>query len=172
MALNPAAVHRIAGGRGDVGILADCKCVAAVIAFCLALLAAMGSSESNADCVADAVRAIPKVDSPATLYDSFVGFRSCDDGAVSRLFTDAVTGMLALQWSSVSQMQSLAATDPSFKQFILRHIDATVRPENLRRIAFNAQHYCPDRSQSFCADLRQAAEVVLRGADPPTLRTD
>jgi hypothetical protein len=137
--------------------------VATMIVFGIALPAATTWPASNADCVVDAVRVIPKVNSPATLHDSFLAFRGCDNGTVSRLFTDAVTHLLALQWASVSQMDSLAATEPPFKEFVLRHIDATTAPETLRRIAFNAQHYCPDRSQSFCAELRQAAEGVLRG---------
>ncbi|HTF36039.1 MAG TPA: hypothetical protein VK714_20325 [Myxococcota bacterium] len=145
-----------------MGVLADLRNVAAIIAFGLALPAATAASESNADCVGDALRAIPKVNSPATLHDSFLAFRACDDGAVSERFTDAVTHLLALQWDSIAQVQSLAATDSPFKEFILRHIDATAPAETLRRISFNAQRLCPDRSQSFCAELRQAAEAVLR----------
>jgi hypothetical protein len=135
-----------------------------MIVFSLVFPALVASSEANADCVVDALGAIPKVHSPATLHDSFLAFQGCDDGAVSELFTGAVTDMLARQWSSFSQLQSLAATDASFKEFILRHIEGTSPRETLRRIAFNAQHYCPDRSQAFCAEVRQTAEVVLRGS--------
>ena len=74
------AAHRVPGKEETWEILADCKCVAAMIAFCIASLAAMGSSGSNADCVADAVRVIPKVNSPATLYDSFVDFAAVMTG--------------------------------------------------------------------------------------------
>jgi hypothetical protein len=146
-----------------VGILAGRIYFAAMIAFGLALPAATASSEADTDCVVAAVGTLPKVNSPATLHDSFLAFRGCDNGAGSALFPEAVTGMLTLQWPSVSQMQSIAATDPPFKEFILRHIDATTPPETLRRIAFNAQRQCPDQFQSFCAEPPQAAEVVLRG---------
>lgn len=138
----------------------------------LALPAATAASESNTDCVVDALRAIPKVNSPATLHDAFLAFRACDDGAVSERFTDAVTHLLALQWDSIAHVQSLAATDSPFKEFIFRHIDATAPAQTLRRISFNAQRLCPDRSQSFCAELRQAAEAVLRRGEPPTSHTD
>ncbi len=135
-----------------------------MIAFGLVLPALVASSEANAGCIVDALGAIPKVNSPVTLHDSFLAFHGCDDGAVSELFTEAVSDMLARQWASFSQMQALAAADAPFKEFILRHVDATIPPETLRRIAFNAQHYCPDRSQAFCAELHQAVEVVLRGS--------
>lgn len=154
--------HRGLAGGGEVGVVRGCTYVATMIAFGVVWPAATAWSASNADCATDAVRAIPKVNSPVTLHDSFLAFRGCDDGAVSELFTEAVTHLLALQWDSVSQMQSLTATDFEFKEFVLRHIDAKTPVETLRRIAFNAQHYCPDRSQSFCAELRQAAEGVLR----------
>ena len=114
-----------------MGIPASCAAVAALIACGIALPAAW----SDADCVVDALRAIPKVNSPATLHDAFLVFGGCDDGGVSELFTEAVTRMLALQWASVSQLQSLVATDPRFKQFIFKHIDATTPVETLRRIS-------------------------------------
>lgn len=149
-----------------MGILAGCGYGAAMIAFGLALPAAMASSEADTDCVVDAVRTIPKVNSPATLHDSFLAFRGCDNGAGPALSPEAVTGMLTLQRPSVSQMQSIAATDPPSKEFILRHIDATTPPETLCRIALSAQRQCPDRFQSLCAEPPQAPEVVLRGWFP------
>jgi len=153
-----------------MGIPARCASAAVMIACGVALPEAM--AWSDADCVVDALHAIPKVNSPATLHDAFLAFGGCDDGGVSELFTEAVTRMLALQWASVSQLQSLAATDPRFKQFIFKHIDATTPLETLRRISFNAQRHCPDRSQAFCEELRQAAEGVLRGSVPGADQTE
>ena len=145
-----------------MGILAGRTYVAAMIVFDLALPAATASSEADTDGVVDAVRTIPKVNSPATLHHLFPAFRDCDNGAGSELFPEAVTGMLTLQWPSVSQMQSIAATDPPSKEFILRHLDATTPPETLCRIALNAQRQCHDRFQSIYAEPPQAAEAVLR----------
>jgi len=145
-------------------ILTSHTSLGARITLSLAFSAGMASSEPKTDCAVRAPSAIAKVNSPATLYGSFRAFRDCDEKDVSELFTLAVTRMLALQWASFSQLQSLAATDLSFKEFILRHIDASTPPETLRRIAFNAQHSCPDRSQSFCAEVRHAIEALLRGS--------
>jgi len=155
-----------------MGIPAGCASVAVLIASGLALPAAIAPSDAVAECVVEALHAIPKVNSPATLHESFLAFGGCDDGSVSELFTEAVTRMLALQWASVSQVQSLVSTDPLFKQFLFRHINPTIPAETLRRISFNAQRHCPDRSQALCEELRQAAEGALRGSVPGADQTE
>ena len=92
-----------------------------------------------------------------TLHRQFRLYGHCDDGAIAEGFSESVTRLLADQWATVRSVEPMIAADRDFGRFIVRHVDATVPPDRLQKIARNASERCPRNLKSFCADVRAAA---------------
>ena len=92
-----------------------------------------------------------------TLHRQFRLFGHCDDGAIGDGFSESVTRLLADQWATVRNVEPMIAADRDFWRFIVRHVDATVPPDRLQKIARNASERCPRSLEGFCADVRAAA---------------
>src|SRR5262245_3332734 len=56
------------------------------------------------------------------LHDMFARFAARDDGATAEGFSESVTVLLAERWDQLSQLASIAARDPAFETFVVRHI--------------------------------------------------
>jgi hypothetical protein len=92
-----------------------------------------------------------------TLHGQFRLYGHCDDGAIAEGFSDSVTRLLADHWGTVREVAPRIASDPAFGRFIVRHVDATVPPERLQRIARNVSERCPRNLKGFCRDVHGAA---------------
>ncbi len=113
-------------------------------------------------CTADEAQKAEAVSDRATsweqLYRQFRQFAHCDDGAIAEGFSESNTLLLANHWGTIRQMEPMIASDPAFRKFIIRHVDATVPAERLLRIARNAGKQCPRNLKSFCQDIQEAAK--------------
>lgn len=92
-----------------------------------------------------------------TLHRQFRLYGHCDDGAIAEGFSEAVTTLLADRWVTVRDVAPMIASDPDFRRFIVRHVDETVPPDRLQKIARNASVRCPRSLAGFCTDVRAAA---------------
>ena len=91
------------------------------------------------------------------MHRQFRLYGHCDDGAIAEGFSESVTRLLADRWATVRNVEPMIAADRDFGRFIVRHVDATVPPDRLQKIARNASERCPRNLKSFCADVRAAA---------------
>ncbi len=56
-----------------------------------------------------------------------------DDGMFAEGYSELVVRTLATNWSNLKELRVASSQDPSFKAFVLRHIDATTNEVDLRR---------------------------------------
>lgn len=68
------------------------------------------------------------------------------------LFCSQITGAL------FSSLEPMTVSDPAFRAFIVRHVDATVPAERLRRIAAKCGHTMPGTLKNFCREIQAAAD--------------
>lgn len=113
-------------------------------------------------CTSDQARKAEVVSDAATswkqLYRQFRTFSNCDDGAVAEGFSESNTLLLADHWGTIQQLEPMIVSDPAFRAFIVRHVDATVPAERLRRIAAKCGHTMPGTLKNFCREIQAAAD--------------
>jgi len=88
---------------------------------------------------------------------AFQRYRHCDDGAIAEGFTDSIVRLLVSRWETLSEMAAFAEKQPEFRTFVLRHVDASADPGDLKRIAELAGSKCPSHHAKLCAALRAEA---------------
>lgn len=91
------------------------------------------------------------------LYKHHRKFGACDDGFIAAAYSEAVVRLLADNWDRLSELGTLAKSDPSFAQWALRHIDATTSADDLKKVMLNATG-CTD---ALCTQVRQRAAQAL-----------
>jgi hypothetical protein len=96
------------------------------------------------------------------LYRSYKLYQQCDDGGLAEGYSEAVVRILADHWNTLSRLVTLSRRDARFRQFVLRHVDATTNPDDLKKIRINASSQCPPRLSAICADLAKEADAALK----------
>jgi hypothetical protein len=114
---------------------------------------------------AEALRADTKLDTLRnwdSLYRSYKLYRQCDDGAIGEGYSESVVRILADHWNTLSRLVTLSRRDPRFRQFVLRHVDATTNPDDLKKIRINASTQCQPGLSAICADLAKRADAAIK----------
>ncbi len=96
-----------------------------------------------------------------TLYKSYKRFHYCDDGSIAEGFSESVARILVGHWDTLPQISPVSGDDPKFRAFILRHVDATLAIDDLKKIRRNALTRCPDGESETCKQLRIASNRAL-----------
>jgi len=91
------------------------------------------------------------------VFGAFERFSHCDDGAIAEGFTDSVVRLLATQWPTLPQVAALENQNPSFRAFVLRHIDASADSADLEKVAGLARSQCPSGHGALCSAIARAA---------------
>jgi hypothetical protein len=91
------------------------------------------------------------------LYRLFKTYPACDDGVFAEGYSDFVAQSLAKHWDRFHELVSLIADDSTFRDFILRHVDATADQDDITGLLNNVQTQCPSGSALFCKDIEKAA---------------
>jgi len=94
------------------------------------------------------------------LYGSYKLYRHYDDGARAEGYSEAVARILVDHWSTLPRLASLAKNDSYFRRFILKHIDATLDIDDIKKIKTNAKTRCPSELRAICADLRRFTRLT------------
>ena len=134
---------------------------AVLLAFCLAPRA-IASNQDHCDEKQDQWfhRTDPKTwDALYRLYKEFGG---CDDGATAEGFSDDVAQLFLKEWTHLDALNHLLVSDKSFKDFVLRHIDATLDEDQLKGIAANAKSHCPAWGAQLCRSVEVRADRGLQ----------
>jgi hypothetical protein len=84
-----------------------------------------------------------------------------DDGMYAEGYSDLVVRTLATNWASLPQLDREAKERVEFLAFVLKHIDASADPTQLRLIHRHAAERCPSGQGALCASLRKAAEAAI-----------
>jgi hypothetical protein len=99
---------------------------------------------------------VPTADSWNVLHDHYKRYSQCDDGAISEGFSESVTRLLSDDWQDISQLSVIIKSDPSFREFVIHHVDETVPAKRLSQIAENVDKQCLLSMRSFCSELKAA----------------
>jgi len=141
---------------------------AAIVVLLLMVVAARSSAlpaqrQNREPCpVADASKAETDV---ATLrdwravYESFVRYGRCDDGAIAEGYSETVGRLLTKDWQHFGDLLQWTRRSKAFELFVVRHVDATIADETLREIARNAEVQCPSNARRLCRLIARAAKA-------------
>ena len=102
-----------------------------------------------------------------SLYKWYKAYQRCDDGGIAEGISEDVGRILADHWSTLPRFDQLARQDAGFKKFIIKHVDTTLRDDDLKKIMENANTKCPTGLQSICGELRKQANTALAESDYP-----
>jgi len=105
----------------------------------------------------DALLEVNLFKSWSELHDAFKGFPGCDDGSFAETYSDSVVKLLANEWDQLPKLKELAKRDPSFRRFVLSHIDATTDFDELVRVVSAAGERCPPGERTLCGEIHVAA---------------
>ena len=97
----------------------------------------------------------------ATIYSVFKHNLCPDDGFYAEGYSDVVVVALARRWSDVGKLQGMVVRDPSFRRFVLAHIDATTDEKDLRRVLRNARTRCPPDSTCLCHEIAARTKEAI-----------
>ena len=95
------------------------------------------------------------------LHRLFETYKDCDDGVYAEGFSDFVARSLAKHWDRLDELAKLSLNDNAFKEFVLRHIDATADTNDLSLLLSNAQKRCAASTTQLCSDIIKAAVSAL-----------
>jgi hypothetical protein len=136
------------------------QCKIALVAPFIAVLIATGNSVGQVrerPCTpAEAQRAEKEAETFRTwgaLYQSFRVYGRCDDGAIAEGYSESVARILVDHWDTLNQLVLLGNKDRAFRNFVIRHVDSTVKASDVDRIKMLAKTGCPKGSRALCDDL-------------------
>jgi hypothetical protein len=92
-----------------------------------------------------------------SVYQSYIKYSKCDDGAIWEGYSESVGRLLAKDWENVSILYNLGLKNEGFKNFVIKHIDDIVLREYLDQIIKNTQSKCPANLKEFCHSIEIAA---------------
>lgn len=108
---------------------------------------------------ADAI--VDGLDSWNKIQNAVHRFGHCDDGGIAEGFSEAIARMLVDHWSDLPRLARLVQADPKFALFVTKHIDATLMPSDLERIASLATSACPQKLDALCQSIYKGATKAL-----------
>jgi hypothetical protein len=93
------------------------------------------------------------IDSWKDMHLAFQEFQQCDNGGVAEGFSEADARLMADHWSNLSDGLTFLQKEPSFKRFVISHLDETDSNDDLVKIDRLARTVCPAAAKSFCAEM-------------------
>jgi hypothetical protein len=96
------------------------------------------------------------------LYNSYKEFKDCDDGAIGEGYGESVARILADYWNTLPRFTQLAAKHGAFREFLIKHLDATLNMDDVVKIKHEAQTQCPFGLQKTCNDRVKQADAALK----------
>lgn len=98
-------------------------------------------------------------------YAAFKLLGQCDDGAPAENFSDISVRLLAHDWKDVGDFVKLAASDRNFQRFVLKHVDGTTNPDDLRVVVSNARECGRAGDTRPCRALESRAKSALKESE-------
>jgi hypothetical protein len=135
-----------------------------LILVCLLMVSVNCYSEERTCSTAEAQQADAAVDNLKSwdhLYQWYRKFHHCDDGGQAEGYSEAVARNLVDRCSTLPRLAHLEGKDSSSRGFVLKHVSATLKPDDLKKIADNASTRCPVGMRSVCLELKKQAEAAI-----------
>jgi hypothetical protein len=76
-------------------------------------------------------------------------------------YSELIVRTLALRWTSTAELSALAEARPEFRTFVLKHVDASADPAQLKQVLRRATNQCPPKTVELCNALRKSAQAAL-----------
>lgn len=92
-----------------------------------------------------------------SLQKSYAQYNNCDDGAIAEGYSESVARILVDHWETLPRLADLGKKNHSFQAFVLKHVDATINSDDIKKIAENAKTRCPSGLGGLCDDLKKQA---------------
>jgi hypothetical protein len=96
----------------------------------------------------------------AEVYKAFKQFGQCDQAAIAEGYSDSIARLLSRQWDTVDLLNRLTLHDRSFEQFVLRHVDELMTPDQAAAIRKNAESQCPSDAKRLCKSIVARIEAL------------
>jgi hypothetical protein len=133
--------------------------------FALIVVSFIGFAETPECSMAKAERAENATDGIHdwdSLHTWYREYRRCDDGSIAEGCSEQVARILVDHWSTLPHLLDLTVSNPNFRRFVLRHVNATQRLGDLKKIRDNASQRCPPGWQGMCNDLKSNANAAIQ----------
>jgi hypothetical protein len=129
-----------------------------VISLLLFLVAAPANACKCSDADAQAAERIAgNISSWPLFFAAYERYGHCDDGAIAEGFSESVVHLLASEWSSLPEAQTLMTQKPTFRLFVVGHLDASADPGELKQVAALTSTQCPASAALLCKEILGAA---------------
>jgi hypothetical protein len=110
---------------------------------------------------------VPTLRTWDALYKSFQSNGRCDDGLIGEGYSESVARILVDRWNTTPRLASLVTKSIAFRQFVLRHIDASLDTNDLEKIKARTKTQCPQGLRVLCDDLEKQASSALKESAAP-----
>ncbi len=87
------------------------------------------------------------------LYKSFKKYGNCDDGGLAEGYSEVVATLLTSKWQTFPSLNKITLKDSSFKNFVIRHIDELMTPDQWNEIKTHSAKNCPNGCASLCEEI-------------------
>jgi len=92
------------------------------------------------------------------VLQSYQHYHHCDDAAVSEGYSSSVAMLLADHWDKAADLNKFVKGNAKFADFVIRHIDETMSPEQEQAIRKNVTARCPREAREMCTRVRKRLE--------------
>jgi hypothetical protein len=76
-------------------------------------------------------------------------------------YSDLIVRTLAMHWGKIHELSNETKARPAFLQFVLKHIDASADPTQLKKVQRRATTQCPSGHTELCKTLSKSAQAAL-----------
>jgi len=131
---------------------------------------AYGTPQCPRDKAIKALSAAADIRSWRELFNAYLDYSVCDNGAIAEGFSDSVGRLLSADPVRWSELAGFVRRDDRFLDLIVRHIDETIPATTFDSIEQNAREKCPESARNICQtvlkackDLRQRVKEEMDG---------
>ncbi|GEM_PF-5895277 len=107
----------------------------------------------------EAVKLVYRVGNWVNMYQFYARYAGCDYGEITDGISDRVTDLLVNHWKLIDQLADTTRKHPTFKRFVLGHVDDVMSQAQAKQVLDAARNQCPEDYKELCAEIVTA---VLR----------
>jgi hypothetical protein len=105
---------------------------------------------------------LPRLKAWDAIHESFRKFTpQCDDGFIAEGYTDAIVVLLSHHWSSLPELVAISKRDSNFIKFVVRHINASADPDDLKQLLSQVANQCPPENKEICVRIHSATNSAI-----------
>ena len=136
----------------------------AILACALALShPAMAAEPAPRACEAETKALMTLKCSWPQLYDAAIALPSrCFDGYFAEGISDTIVRKMGQDWAGFIATLSAHSADERFMSLVLRSINGTLDPKDIKAAAHHATTECPEKLKKQCASILKEAAEALR----------